>query len=136
MKTTGELEHEIREAASPSRLTEEDFSLPPLPEYLSERLRERGMTVRDVVLRCNLERSYAYQLFNGTRRPTRNFLLLFSLALGLEEAETQRLLKIAERPPLYARDRRDAGLLYALSHGLSPEEADGLLRSLGQEGLF
>jgi hypothetical protein len=26
--------------------------------------------------------------------------------------------------------------LYALSHGLSPEEADGLFRDLGQEGLF
>ena len=136
MKSTGELENEIRGAASPARLEEKDSSLPPLPGFLNNLLRERDMTVGDIVLRCNLDRSYAYQLFNGTRRPTRNFLLLFSLALGLEEPEAQRLLKIAGRPPLYARDRRDAGVLYALSHGLSPEEADGLLRSLGQEGLL
>lgn len=136
MKPTRELEHEIREAGSPSSLSAEQFSLPPLPEYLRGLLAERGATVGDVVVRCGLDRSYAYQLFNGTRRPTRNFLLLLSLALGLEEPEAQRLLKIAGRPPLYARDRRDAGVLYALSHGLSPEETDSLLRGMEQEGLF
>lgn len=136
MKATGDLEHEIREAASPSPLSAEEFGLPPLPEYLRDLLAERGVTVGDMVVRCGLDRSYAYQLFNGTRRPTRDFLILLSLALGLEEPEAQRLLKIAGRPPLYARDRRDAAALYALSHGLSPEEADALLRDLGQEGLF
>lgn len=136
MKTTGELEQEIREADSPASLSADGFRLPPLPEYLRGLLAERGVTVGDVVVRCGLDRSYAYQLFNGTRRPTRNFLILLSLSLGLEEPEAQRLLKIAGRPPLYARDRRDAAALYALSHGLSPEEADALLRDLGQEGLF
>lgn len=136
MKPTSELEHEIREAGSPASLPAESFGLPPLPEYLRGLLEKRGVTVGNVVVRCGLDRSYAYQLFNGTRRPTRNFLLLLSLSLGLEEAEAQRLLKIAGRPSLYARDRRDAGVLYALSHGLSPEEADSLLLEMGQEGLF
>ena len=65
MKSTRELEHEIRQSGSPSQLAAEDFQLPPLPEYLGNLLRERGVTVGDVVLRCNLDRSYAYQLFNG-----------------------------------------------------------------------
>lgn len=136
MKITGELEQEIREADSPASLSADEFRLPPLPEYLRDLLAERGVSVGDVVVRCGLDRSYAYQLFNGTRRPTRDFLLLLSLALGLEEPEAQRLLKIAGRPPLYARDRRDAAALYALNHSLSPEEADALFRDLGQEGLF
>lgn len=136
MKSTGELEQEIREADSPSSLSGEPFTLPPLPKYLQDLLAERNMTVGDVVIRCGLDRGYAYQLFNGTRRPTRNFLILLSLVLELEEPEAQRLLKIAGRPPLYARDRRDAGVLYALSRRLSPEETDSLLRDLGQEGLF
>lgn len=136
MKSTGELEHEIREARSPEALAGGDFHLPPLPEHLNRLLEERGLTVRDVILRCNLDRGYAYQLFNGTRRPTREFLVLFAVTLGLGEAEAQRLLKIGGRPPLYARDRRDAGILYALSHGFGAERTDALLRELGQEGLF
>lgn len=136
MESTRELEQQIREAPSPAVLSSGAFSLPPLPEYLGSLLRERGMTMGDVVLRCKLDRSYAYQLFNGTRRPTRQFLLQFSLALGLEEAQVQRLLQIAGRAPLYARDRRDAALLYALSHRQTAEEADRLLREQGLEGLL
>lgn len=136
MRPTEELENEIRQSASPAGLAAEDFSAPPLPDYLGGLLYSRGMTVRDIVLRCNLERSYGYQLFNGTRRPTRNFLLLLAMVLGLEEAEVQRLLKIAGRAPLYARNRRDAAVLYGMSHGLSAEETDGLLRELGEEGLL
>lgn len=136
MKATGELEHGIREASSPEVLAEDGFRLPPLPEYLNGLLEEREWSLRDVILRCNLDRSYAYQLFNGTRRPTRDFLVLLALILGLDEAGTQRLLKIAGRPVLYARDPRDAGLLYALSHGLTAEDADALLRNQGREGLF
>lgn len=136
MRPTGELENEIRQSGSPAALAAGDFAAPPLPDYLNGLLHRRGMTVRDIVLRCNLERSYGYQLFNGTRRPTRDFLLLLSMVLRLEEAEAQRLLKIAGRAPLYARNRRDAAVLYGLSHGLSAEETDGLLRELGEEGLL
>ena len=136
MKTTGELEHEIREFPSPASLASEDFTPPSLPDFLGEALRERNLTVGDIVVRCNLDRSYAYQLFNGTRRPTRDFLLRIAMALGMGEAECQRLLRIAGRPPLYARNRRDAGILYGLSHGLSPEETESLLQGLGEEGLL
>ena len=70
-----------------------------------------------------------------SRTPTRNFLLRLSLLLRLSESETQRLLKIAGRPPLYARKRRDAAVLYGLIHGLTVEETDALLHSLNEEGL-
>lgn len=135
MKSTQELEHQIRQSETPEVLAGEAFGLPDLPGYLSGLLGEHGMTVGEVVLRCNLERSYGYQLFNGTRRPTRNFLLRLALLLGLGEEETQRLLKIAGRPALYARSRRDGAVLYAITHRLSGEAADELLRDLGEEGL-
>lgn len=109
--------------------------MPDLTAYLGELLRIRRLTVQDVVVGCNLDRSYGYQLFNGTRRPTRNFLLRLALLLRLSEHETQRLLKIAGRQPLYARNRRDAAMLYALIHHLTEEEAQELLSELGEEEL-
>ena len=112
-----------------------EFASPALSDYLSGLLNRRGISVREVADRCNLERSYSYQLFNGTRRPTRNFLLRLALLLELPEEEAQRMLKIAQRPPLYARNRRDAAVLYALSHHLTGEQADGLLRDLREEEL-
>lgn len=135
MKSTEELEHEIRRSTQPEVLTGEEFDMPSLTAYLNTLLHEHGLTVQDVVVSCNLDRSYGYQLFNGTRRPTRNFLLRLSLLLHLPEAQAQRLLKIASRPPLYARNRRDAAVLYGLTHGMTAEETEELLMSLGEEGL-
>ena len=135
MKSTKELEHEIRQSKEPALLMDPTFSAPDLTEYLRELLSSRGLSVQDVVIGCRLDRSYGYQLFNGTRRPTRNFLLQLALLLRLAEADAQRLLKIAQRQPLYARNRRDAAVLYGLTHGLTVDETQELLAELGEEGL-
>ena len=128
MKSTKELEHEIRQSKEPALLMDPTFSAPDLTEYLRELLSSRGLSVQDVVIGCRLDRSYGYQLFNGTRRPTRNFLLQLSLLLKLAEAD-------AQRQPLYARNRRDAAVLYGLTHGLTVDETQELLAELGEEGL-
>lgn len=135
MKSTQELEHQIRQSKEPTLLMEDTFSAPDLTEYLRELLIDHGLSVQDVVVGCHLDRSYGYQLFNGTRKPTRNFLLRLSLLLKLQETDAQRLLKIAGRQPLYARNRRDAAVLYGLTHGLTTDETQELLAELGEEGL-
>ena len=133
--STGELEHQIRMSETPAALVEKSYEVPGIVTYMNNLLYERGLTVQDVIVGCDLSRSYAYQLLNGNRFPTRGFLLKFAFMLKLPEAEAQRLLKIAGRQPLYARNRRDAAILYGLSHGMTAEETERLLRSLGEEGL-
>lgn len=135
MRLTEELEQEIRTCPSPDVLGSEQFSLPKLAEYLVTLLQAHGLTVQDVVRVCNLDRSYGYQLFNGTRRPTRDFLLQLALILELKEVETQRMLKIAGRTPLYARNRWDAAVLYSLTHKLTIEKTNELLVSLDEKPL-
>ena len=135
MKSTQELEHQIRESPTPQVLVGGDYTLPSLPIYLNSLLHRHGLTVQDVVVACNLDRSYGYQLFNGTRRPSRELLLRLALLLKLGE-EAQRLLKIAGRQPLYARNRRDAAVLYALTHGLSAEDVGELLDSMDEDALL
>lgn len=133
MKTTRELEHSIRSCKDPSALLEqEELSL---TEYLRILLDQRSLSVIEVIRRCNLERSYGYQLFNGTRRPTRDILLTMALQLELSEVETQRILKLAGRPVLYARNRRDAAILYSISHHLTPVQTEELLSELGVHSL-
>lgn len=136
MKSTQELENQIRQSQEPSLLEGELFSVPDLAAYLNQLLSSRNLSVQDVVISCNLDRSYGYQLFNGTRKPTRDFLLRLALLLHLSEEITQQLLKIAGRQPLYARNRRDAAVLYALTHDLTEEETEMLLDGLGEEGLL
>lgn len=136
MKSTRSLERAIHNSGDPGLLVGEDFSLPALSDYLQDQLRRRGIPLKDIIRRCNLDRSYGYQLFNGTRRPTRDVLMVLSLELGLRDREAQRLLQLAGRAPLYARCRRDAAVLYGLAHHLSPAEVHDLLLELRESGLF
>lgn len=135
MKTTRELEHRIRSSKDPAVLADEDFAPPALSDYLHQLLKSRRMTTVEAIQCCNLDRSYGYQLFNGTRRPTRDMLLTLAIHLGLTETETQRVLKLAGRPVLYARNRRDAAILYCLGHRLSPSETEEMLSGLEVEPL-
>ncbi len=134
MKTTRELERRIRQG-EPGELLGHDFTPPSAADYLQSLLLNRGLRPKDMIRRCNLDRSYGYQLLNGTRIPSRDLLLAIALELRFTETETQRLLKLSGRPALYARCRRDAAVLYSLCHGLGPEEAEGLLRELSEAPL-
>ena len=135
MKTTRELEHRIRICKDPAAVLERDGDELTLTGYLHELLDQRGLTMSEIIQRCNLDRSYGYQLFNGTRRPTRNTLLHLALQMRLSETEAQRLLKLAGRPVLYARNRRDAALLYGFSHRLTPAQVEELLAGLEEQAL-
>lgn len=135
MKTTRELEHRIRVCKDPSVLTGPDFDTPALSEYLRQLLSERHLTVGEVIQRCNLDRSYGYQLFNGTRRPTRDMLIIISFQLELGEKQAQRLLKLAGRPTLYARNRRDAAIMFGLGNRLTLFQTEDLLSELEEDPL-
>ena len=136
MKSTDELHSAIRASETPALLAGAEFARPELSSTLSRLLEERGWRAADAIRACYLERSYGYQMFNGTRPPTRNFLLRLALALELGEEEAQRLLLRAGRAELYPRSRYDAAVLYGLTHRLSLEETHELLLSLGEEGLL
>ena len=136
MKSTDELHSAIRASETPALLAGAEFARPELSSTLSRLLEERGWRAADAIRACYLERSYGYQMFNGTRPPTRNFLLRLALALELGEEEAQRLLRRAGRVELYPRSRYDAAVLYGLTHHLTLEETDELLLSLGEEGLL
>ena len=136
MKSTDELHSAIRASETPALLAGAEFARPELSSTLSRLLEERGWRAADAIRACYLERSYGYQMFNGTRPPTRNFLLRLALALELGAEETQRLPRPAGRAGLYPPRRYGAGVLYGLTHRLSLEETDELLLSLGEEGLL
>lgn len=135
MKTTLKLEHEIRASKDPAVLTGADFDAPALCEYLRQLLEERHVSTGEIIQRCNLDRGYGYQLFNGTRRPTRDMLIIIGFQLSLDEKKLQRLLKIAGRPVLYARNRRDAAILFALNKRLTLPQTEELLAQLEEASL-
>ena len=80
---------------------------------------QREMLPAQVIERSQIERTYGHQLFNGTRRPSRDKVIQLALGLGLSVEETQQLLRAAGKSQLYPRLKRDAVILYGIQKKLS-----------------
>lgn len=106
-----------------------------ISDYLQELLAKSDIRTTELILRLNMERSYTYQILNGRRQPTRNFLIRTALLCRLSVDETQRLLTIGRRPVLYPRNRFDAAVLYCLQHQLDEEQLKQLLKDIGEKPL-
>ena len=114
---------------------ETDFLNITLTQYLAILLERHQLTKQQVYTASNLDRSLTYQIFNGSRRPSRNALLSIALGMHLTLPETQRLLKIAQRGELYPKNRRDAAILFCIFQGLNLIDAELLLDSIGEPSL-
>lgn len=91
---------------------------PAFDTLLKQYCEQRGMLPAQVIERSQIERTYGHQLFNGTRRPSRDKVIQLALGLGLNVDETQQLLRSAGKSPLYPRLKRDAVVLYGIQKKL------------------
>lgn len=114
----------------------ENFDQTTITDYLDQQLTQHNLQAKDIIIRFNMERSYVYQILNGRRKATRNFLIRFALLCSLSIDETQYMLSIGQRPILYPRNRFDAVIIYALHNHLSEEETNQILLELQEDTLF
>ncbi len=106
-----------------------------LKEHLNALLIQKGLLVADVARGSELDRGYVYQIFNGKKRPSRDKLIAIAFGLGLDEDETQRMLKLSRNKELYVRDKRDAVILFALQRKKTLSETNELLYDHGMTAL-
>lgn len=98
-----------------------------LPEYLNTLLSQKGISRADVVRGSQLDRGYVYQIFSGEKTPSRDKLIALAFGLSLSDAEAQKMLKLSGNRELYARDERDACILFALQKKKNIFEINELL---------
>ena len=109
----------------------EAVALPPFHEYLRKLCEERGEVREHVIQRADIERTYGHQIFRGIRSPSRDKVIQLAFGFRMTPEEAQRLLTAARKPQLYPRLRRDAAILYGLSHRLDVTEMQELLERQG-----
>ena len=134
VKTTAELNHEIKNVTDIEDFltkNKDQMISDRLPEYLKMLLSQKDIRRADVVRGSLLDRAYVYQIFSGEKRPSRDKLIALAFGLRLSDEETQNMLKLSGNRELYARDERDALLLFALQRKKSILEANDLLNIRG-----
>lgn len=136
-KTTAELLEILKKQNDPSAFlkAEKDEMLNVSPSaYLNTILEKKGLKKSEVIRRANLDRTYAYQLFSGTKtNPARDKILMLCFGLGATSEETQRALKLFGVSELYVRNTRDAAIFYCLQKGMSLVDTNLLLADMGFE---
>lgn len=109
-----------------------DSLLEQLPEinfsnYLETLLLQKNISKSSLINDANLYRTYAYQIFNGTKIPSRNKVIQIALALQLNSHETNNLLSLSNNGSLYPKVKFDAIILLALNNQYSVIETNLIL---------
>ncbi len=120
---TSQLEERLGTDAEFDEKLISDNESPELSTMISDLMREKNITRAELIKRMDIDRSYGYQLLNGTRLPTRIHIIHIGLALGLDIEQFQRLMKTANKKPLYVRDMFDARVFYAVKHKMPLDKA-------------
>ena len=102
-----------------------------LSKYLMELLAQKGLKRAQVVEDSGVDKAFVYQIFNGSKRPSRDKLIAITFGMRLNEEETQRVLKIAGHSELYPRVPRDALSLFSIQRGMDIWQTDDALDKNG-----
>ena len=98
-KTTEELLNILKSKRSYNDFLKEQIDelyFASISEYLEILLAQKGLKKSDVILKANLDKSYAYQIFNGNKtNPSRDKLIMLAFGMELNLDETRKLLKIS-----------------------------------------
>ena len=108
----------------------DDFEELPISEYLRRLCEERDVVPEQVIKKAQIDRTYGHQIFNGTRVPSRDKLIQIAFGFGLTLEETQNLLKSAGKSVLYPKFKRDAAIIFGISHQMDIMEMQYLLTSI------
>ena len=106
-----------------------DVSMPPFHDYIVQMCLDREKTRGHIIKLSGINRTYGHQLFNGTRKPSRDKVIQLAIGFGLDIEQTQQFLKVAQESPLTPRVKRDAAILYCFIHHLDFNDAQKLLAS-------
>ncbi len=136
-KTTGELLESLKSNDINYYLNSnsEDFITSSLSDYLNQLLYEKNINKTKAIEKSNLNNIYAYEIFSGKKKPSRNKLIQLAFGMELDLKSVQRLLKISGLSELYPRSQRDSVIIFAINNSLSLLECEILLEEMGQESI-
>lgn len=121
-KNTDALQQELMQANNLDRFLTENgssFRSESAPEMLKRLFEKRKITKAALAKQSGMSEVYLHQVFSGRRNPSRNRLLCLCLGLQATFEETQNLLLRCRLAPLYPRDKRDAIIIFGMSHDMS-----------------
>ncbi|MHC9532602.1 hypothetical protein ACVPPR_04195 [Dellaglioa sp. L3N] len=135
-ETTDEFINQIKSANSSDNLNDYQFIPSDVAGHLKKLLKLKKFKKIDVIRRADLNASSAYQWFDGRRNPNRDALILLGFGFKLSLEEMNILLKQSNYSQLYAKNKRDAYIIYSLLHSENKSDLETHLTMNSLEPLY
>jgi transcriptional regulator with XRE-family HTH domain len=123
---------ELNSFIEESRLKADDLSF---HEYIENHINKKGLSKSEMVKKSLVSRTYAYQILDGRKNPSRDKVIAFCMAAGLDIKETQKALILSQNSELYSRLKRDAIIIFAINNKLNVLSANELLFEMEENTL-
>ena len=137
-KITEELFNELQHTKNIAYYIEHhssDFYSVSLPQHLKTLLKRTNHRKSTVIRLSCLNPSYAYQIFSGRKRPTRDKFLAILIAMQFPLEEIQDTLKHFSYASLYPRNRRDSLIIHAIEQQMNVMQCNILLSNHNESSL-
>lgn len=138
-RDTDDLQQELMAAPDLDQFIEDNqnnFTQKSMAMSLNQLFLKKDITKSTLAKRSNISEVYLHQVFAGLRNLSRNRLLCLCFGLSATLDETQELLKQCGFAQLYPRHKRDAVIIYGLSHSMDLHQVNDALFSKDEEPLF
>ena len=83
---------------------------------INQLLDEKGLTKDQVITDSNIQKNYGYQIFDGSKTPSRDKVIALALAMQLTLDEANRLLHLSNNGILYPKIKRDSIIIFGLEN--------------------
>lgn len=133
-KSTGELLQILKSKKTYEEFLKEEIGelyFSSIGEYLEMMLTKKKMKKSEVIEKSNLDKNYAYQIFNGNKKnPSRDKLIMLAIGMGMTIEETRKLLKLSGHSDLYIRSVRDAAIIFCIMNKKGIIETNEMLSDM------
>lgn len=106
-----------------------------ISQFLSEYIKAHKLVKAAVIKDAEISEIFGFQVFSGTRNPSRNTLLSLCIAMKMSLDEVQTSLKIAKYAPLYPKYKRDSIIILGIHNGKGVCHINNELYDNGEETL-
>ncbi|MDU1456020.1 MAG: helix-turn-helix transcriptional regulator [Paeniclostridium sordellii] len=109
------------------KITSTNFSDLSLPNFFQNICKEKGISKSDLIKNAEIDRTYGYQILNGTKKPSRDKLLKLCISASLDIEESNKALKLGNVGQLYPKNPRDSIIIFGINKKLNLFQIDELL---------
>lgn len=138
-KSTDDLQQELMDAMNLNDFLSDNqnkFNSDSPSTLLSRIFERQNISKAALAKRSGMSEIYLYQIFSGRRNPSRNRLICLCFGLRANLEETQDLLKQCGLAELYPKNKRDAIIIFGLTHDSDLYDINDKLFEEDEETLF